>query len=47
MKLLRRYNTDHDQTIVMVTHDSALAAETDRYVALRDGQVVGAEREKR
>ncbi len=46
MKLLRRYNADHDQTIVMVTHDSALAAEADRYVVLRDGQVVGGEREK-
>ena len=46
MKLLRRYNANHGQTIVMVTHDSALAGEADRYVALRDGQVVGAEREK-
>ena len=40
MKLLHRYNTDHNQTIVMVTHDTALAVETDRYIMLRDGQLV-------
>ena len=41
MKLLRRYNQTHGQTIVMVTHDSALAAQADRYVVLKDGQMVG------
>jgi len=39
MKLLHRYNADHGQTIVMVTHDTALARDTDRYIMLRDGQL--------
>jgi len=46
MKLLRRYNRTHGQTIVMVTHDSALADETDRYVVLKDGQLVDSRRSK-
>ena len=41
MKLLRRYNQTHGQTIVMVTHDSALADQADRYVVLKDGTMVG------
>ena len=47
MKLLHRYNTDHAQTIVMVTHDAALAQETDRYIVLRDGQLVPRRESKR
>ena len=47
MRLLRRYNQTHAQTIVMVTHDGALADEADRYVVLRDGQLVGKQRRKR
>ena len=46
MKLLRRYNAVHGQTIVMVTHDHALADETDRYVVLKDGQLAGGQRER-
>lgn len=47
IKLLRRYNQDHGQTIVMVTHDAALADATDRYVVLKDGKLVGEQRGKR
>jgi len=47
MKLLRRYNQAHGQTIVMVTHDHALADEADRYVVLKDGQLAGSRREKK
>ena len=35
--LLRRLATQEEQTIVMVTHDSNVAAQADRLVRLRDG----------
>ncbi|MFC6154254.1 ABC transporter ATP-binding protein [Nocardioides yefusunii] len=38
--LLRRSVDDHGQTVVMVTHDAAAAAWTDRVVFLADGRVV-------
>jgi putative ABC transport system ATP-binding protein len=38
--LLRRSVDDHDQTIVMVTHDPVAAAWTDRVVFLADGKIV-------
>jgi putative ABC transport system ATP-binding protein len=38
--LLRRNVDDHQQTIVMVTHDPVAASYTDRVVFLRDGKVV-------
>jgi putative ABC transport system ATP-binding protein len=37
--LLRRLVTEHNQTIVMVTHDANVAAQADRLVRLRDGVV--------
>ena len=39
MELFRRLH-DEGQTIVMVTHDQAVAASADRIVHLRDGRVV-------
>jgi len=38
--LLKQLNQDTDQTIVMVTHDQALAGRADRVVHLRDGRLV-------
>ncbi len=40
MDLLRRTVTEFDQTIVLVTHDPAVAARADRAVFLADGRVV-------
>lgn len=40
LSFLRRAVDDFDQTIVMVTHDSAAAAYSDRVVFLRDGRPV-------
>ncbi len=40
LELLRRSVDDHDQTVVMVTHDPVAAAYTDRVVFLSDGRVV-------
>jgi lipoprotein-releasing system ATP-binding protein len=39
MKLLKRYN-DKGQTILMVTHDSNIAAQADRTMHLVDGQMM-------
>jgi putative ABC transport system ATP-binding protein len=39
MKLLRRLVADQGYTIVMVTHDSDVAAQADRLVRLNDGMV--------
>ena len=41
LELLRRSVDDHDQTVVMVTHDPVAAAYTDRVVFLADGRVDG------
>jgi len=42
MEILRRLNREQNLTIVMVTHDSRIAAEADRTVTLVDGRVVAA-----
>jgi putative ABC transport system ATP-binding protein len=40
LDLLRRAVDEYGQTIIMVTHDARSAAEADRVVFLRDGQIV-------
>ena len=45
MGILRRLNREQNLTIVMVTHDSQIAAEADRTVTLVDGRVVASLRE--
>src|SRR3954447_10641754 len=40
LRLLRELNREEGRTIVMVTHDPAVAAMADRVVFLRDGRVV-------
>lgn len=39
-RLLRQLNTEYGQTIVIVTHDSEVAAGCDRTLRMRDGQFV-------
>ncbi len=41
--LLLRLNREHRSTLVLVTHDPALAAHVDRVVTLRDGRITGDE----
>ncbi|MDQ3879713.1 MAG: ATP-binding cassette domain-containing protein, partial [Chloroflexota bacterium] len=41
--LLRRFNRDRGQTVVIVTHDEEIGAACDRIVAMRDGLVVAAD----
>ncbi|MFF9011695.1 ABC transporter ATP-binding protein [Streptomyces sp. NPDC014870] len=40
MDLLCTLNQDEDQTIVLVTHDSAIGARVPRLIRMRDGQLV-------
>jgi predicted ABC-type transport system involved in lysophospholipase L1 biosynthesis ATPase subunit len=40
MDLLNTLNTEQNLTIVMVTHDEKLAAESDRIVRLANGRTV-------
>jgi len=46
LRLLRRAVDEYGQTIVMVTHDAFAAAEADRVLFLRDGEIVRDERHR-
>ncbi|MGZ8515456.1 MAG: hypothetical protein ACXWXA_10485 [Candidatus Limnocylindrales bacterium] len=37
--LLRRFNQEHGQTFILVTHDPEVAEACDRVVRMRDGRV--------
>jgi putative ABC transport system ATP-binding protein len=39
MDLLMQLNTEHNQAIIMVTHDIALGQQAHRIVRMRDGQI--------
>jgi putative ABC transport system ATP-binding protein len=39
LALLRAFNREHGQTVVLVTHDSDVAAACDRVVRMRDGKI--------
>jgi putative ABC transport system ATP-binding protein len=39
LALLRRFNLEHGQTLVLVTHDDEVGAACDRVVRMRDGRV--------
>ena len=41
MDVLERLHRDRGQTVLMVTHDRALAREADRVLLLKDGKLVG------
>ncbi|TAJ97887.1 MAG: ABC transporter ATP-binding protein [Candidatus Manganitrophaceae bacterium] len=41
MELLLQLHRDQGSTLILVTHDSALAARAERILSLRDGRVVG------
>ena len=43
MAIMRRMNRQHGVTVVIVTHDTDLAARTDRIIRLKDGKVVADE----
>jgi putative ABC transport system ATP-binding protein len=44
LALLRRFNRERGQTVVLVTHDAEVGATCDRILRMRDGLIVGDER---
>ena len=38
--LLRKFNREHNQTVIMITHDERIAQSADRIIAIEDGKVV-------
>jgi putative ABC transport system ATP-binding protein len=42
--LLRRFNQERGQTVLLVTHDAEVGAACDRIIRMRDGRIVGDER---
>jgi putative ABC transport system ATP-binding protein len=44
MELLRRLNTEYQQTIVLVTHDQSIGAAAGRLIRMRDGRLNSDER---
>ena len=43
LALLRRFNKDRGQTLLLVTHDAEVGAFCDRIIHMRDGEIVSAE----
>ena len=39
LELLRRFNQEHGQTFILVTHDPEVAEACDRVIRMRDGRV--------
>jgi putative ABC transport system ATP-binding protein len=44
LEMLRRFNREHGQTVILVTHDPEVGAACDRIVLMRDGLIVDEER---
>lgn len=38
--LLRKFNREHNQTVIMITHDERIAQSADRIIAIADGKIV-------
>jgi len=44
LALLRRFNRERGQTVLLVTHDAEVGASCDRIIRMRDGRIVADER---
>jgi putative ABC transport system ATP-binding protein len=44
LELLRRFNRERGQTVILVTHDAEVAAVCDRIIRMRDGLIVSDDR---
>ena len=40
ISLLRQFNRELGQTVIMITHDEGIAASADRLIEIRDGRIV-------
>ena len=40
IELLRRFNREHGQTVIIITHDESIALSADRTIAIVDGKIV-------
>ncbi len=40
IKLLRQFNEEYNQTVIMITHDEKIALSADRVIAIEDGSIV-------
>lgn len=38
--LLRKFNREHNQTVIMITHDERIAQSADRIIAIEDGKII-------
>lgn len=38
--LLRKFNREHNQTVIMITHDERIAQSADRIIVIEDGKIV-------
>ena len=47
MQTLTSLNREHGVTIIVVTHESDIAAYADRVLTMRDGQIISDERRQR
>ena len=41
ISLLRRFNKQSNQTVIIITHDERIALSADRVIAIEDGKIVG------
>ena len=38
--LLRKFNREYNQTVIIITHDERIALSADRVIAVEDGKIV-------
>lgn len=46
MNLLKKYNKEYNQTIILITHDLNVAKEADRIITIEDGKIIKDEVDK-
>ena len=46
MDLLKKYNKEYNQTIILITHDLNVAKEADRIITIEDGKIIKDEVDK-
>lgn len=43
ISLLRQFNKDFNQTVIIITHDEKIANSADRVITIEDGKITGDE----